>query len=110
MKDCSYLIVWRFQIKTESRAQFEQTYGADGAWARLFSQSQDYLGTKLVRDPTRPERYLTLDSWTSREALLQFKQEHATEYATLDRQCESLTEREEIIGEFEEVPLERVDS
>ena len=27
---------------------------------------------------------------------------HAAEYETLDRQCESLTEREVMVGEFEE--------
>jgi hypothetical protein len=110
VRDCSYLIIWQFQIKTGLRAQFEQIYGADGAWARLFRDSQDYLGTTLVRDRDRAGCYLTIDHWTSRQALLQFKQEHPIEYAALDRRCESLTEREALIGEFEEVPLKRVDS
>ena len=97
-----YLAIWRFEIKAESRAPFEEIYGPDGAWARLFRQSPDYRGTKLLRDLSRPGRYLTLDHWSSREAFHVFKQEHATEYATLDKQCESLTEREAMVGEFEE--------
>jgi heme-degrading monooxygenase HmoA len=100
----NYLAIWEFEIKPESGAQFEEIYGPDGAWARLFRQSPDYLGTKLTRDLTRPTRYLTLDCWTSREAFHGFKRTHAAEYETLDRQCESLTEREVMVGEFEEAP------
>jgi heme-degrading monooxygenase HmoA len=98
----NYLAIWEFEIKPESRAQFEEIYGPDGAWARLFRQSTDYRGTKFLRDLSRPGRYLTLDHWSSREAFHAFKQEHATEYATLDKHCESLTERETMVGEFEE--------
>jgi heme-degrading monooxygenase HmoA len=107
MSDSSYLAIWEFEIKLESRALFEETYGPDGAWARLFRQSPDYRGTRLVRDLTDPGRYLTFDDWTSREAFRSFKQAHAAEYAILDKQCESLTEREAIIGEFEEVPAKK---
>ena len=104
MSEYPYLAIWEFEIKPESRAQFEEIYGPDGAWARLFRQSPDYLGTKLTRDLTCPRRYLTLDYWTSREAFHGFKQAHAAEYETLDRQCESLTEREVMVGEFEQAP------
>jgi heme-degrading monooxygenase HmoA len=100
----NYLTIWEFEIKPESRGQFEEIYGPDGAWARLFRQSPDYLGTKLTCDLTRPRRYLTLDYWTSREAFHKFKRVHAAEYETLDRQCESLTEHEAMIGEFEDAP------
>ncbi|MBZ5655926.1 MAG: hypothetical protein LAO56_11710 [Acidobacteriia bacterium] len=100
----NYLAIWEFEINPKSRAQFEEIYGPDGAWARLFRQSPDYRGTKLIRDLTHPGRYLTLDSWLSREAFHTFKQVHAAEYAMLDKQCESLTEHEEMVGEFEEAP------
>jgi heme-degrading monooxygenase HmoA len=100
----NYLAIWEFDVKLDSRAQFEEIYGPDGAWTRLFVRSPDYLGTKLVRDLTRPGRYLTIDYWTSREAFHTFKQERTAEYATLDEQCESLTEREAMVGEFEEAP------
>ena len=99
----NYLALWEFQIKPESRAQFEEIYGPDGTWARLFRQSPDFLGTKLIRDLARPGRYLTLDSWTSCEAFHAFKEGHAAEYETLDQRCENLTERETMVGEFEEV-------
>jgi len=104
MKDHPYLAIWEFEIQPECRSQFEQTYGPDGAWARLFRRSTDFFGTKLIRDLNRPGRYLTLDRWTSRQAFHSFKQAYAAEYAALDQQCESLTEREAMVGEFEEAP------
>ena len=99
-----YLAIWEFEVKPESRARFEEIYGPEGAWARLFRTNPDYRGTKLIRDLTRPGRYLTLDYWRSGEAFHSFKQAHAAEYATLDKQCESLTEREAMVGEFEAAP------
>jgi len=110
MSDGPYLAIWEFEIKPESRAQFEEIYGPDGGWARLFRQSPDYRETKLIRDLTRPGRYLTLDSWSSREAFHSFKQAHAAQYAKLDKQCESLTEREAKVGEFEEVAFKEIES
>jgi hypothetical protein len=100
----NYLAIWEFEIKPESLGQFEEIYGPGGAWARFFRQSPDYRGTKLLGDLGRPGRYFTLDYWSCREAFHAFKQAHATEYAALDQQCESLTKRETMVGEFEEVP------
>jgi hypothetical protein len=104
MNDHAYLAIWEFEIKLECRTKFEEVYGPNGPWARLFRQSPEYLGTKLIRDLTRPRRYLTLDYWTSRGAFPKFKQAHAAEYEALDQQCENLTEREVMVGEFEEAP------
>jgi heme-degrading monooxygenase HmoA len=90
-------------VKPESISAFEQTYGPDGAWAQLFRQSPDYLGTELIRDLDHPGRYLTVDKWISRESLNRFKKEHHAAYAALDKKCEILTERETFHGDFEEV-------
>ena len=98
-----YLALWEFQVKPESVSTFEETYGPDGAWAQLFRQSPDYLGTELLRGLDHPDRYLTLDHWTSRESLHRFKQDHHAAYAALDKQCESLTERETFLGDFESI-------
>jgi hypothetical protein len=90
-----FVAIWRFT--TQDPAAFEQTYGPQGLWAKLFAQSEDYGGTDLLRDG---EVYLTLDWWRSREAYDRFKSAHAAEYAALDAQCEALTVSEEKIGEF----------
>jgi hypothetical protein len=98
-----YLALWEFQVKPESISAFEETYGPDGAWAQLFRQSPDYLGTDLIRDLNHPGRYVTMDNWTSRESLDRFKQDHQSGCAALDKQCERLTEKETFLGDFETV-------
>ena len=95
-----YVAIWEFEIKPEERPKFESIYGPEGAWAQLFRESPEYRGTRLLHDITRPHRYLTLDYWTSREALQKFKQDYARLYAALDQQCEALTENEKLVGEF----------
>ena len=96
-----YLVIWEFQVKPEAKLAFEQAYGPEGDWARLFSQSSDYRGTQLLRDSNRSGRYLTLDRWTSREAFHQFKQAHQADYDAFDQRCEAMTDNESLIGEFE---------
>jgi heme-degrading monooxygenase HmoA len=96
-----YLVIWEFRVKPEAKLVFEQAYGAEGDWARLFSQSSDYRGTQLLRDSNRSGRYLTIDHWTSREAFRQFKQDHQADYDAFDQRCEALTDNESLIGEFE---------
>lgn len=98
-----YLALWEFHVKNESISAFEKIYGPDGAWAQLFRQSPDYVGTELVRDLDHPGHYLTLDRWTSRDALHRFKHEYQSAYAALDKQCESLTEKEFFLGDFDSV-------
>lgn len=107
MRAVRFTAVWEFQVKPEAIPAFEEIYGPDGAWAKLFRQSADYRGTELIRDVDRPGRYLTLDHWISREALHRFKQEHNAEYAAQDKQCESLTEREVFLGDFESLPTSK---
>ena len=96
-----FLAFWEFQVKPSSIPAFEEAYGPDGAWAQLFRRSPDYLGTELVRDLDHPGHYVTLDRWTSRECLRRFKQDHQSAYADLDKQCESLNEKETFLGDFE---------
>jgi quinol monooxygenase YgiN len=104
-----YVIVWEFRVRPEARDAFEEIYSPDGYWARLFRESVDYLGTQLSRDLDRPGRYLTCDYWTSREAMHHFKQTHDAEYNAFDQQCEHLTDKEFLVGEFECVGRESVD-
>jgi hypothetical protein len=103
----AWVAVWEFQVKLESFAEFERIYGPDGLWSKLFRQSSAYLGTELLRDTERTGRYLTIDRWISPEALHQFKQQHAEEYAALDKTCERLTASEAIVGKFESITAEQ---
>jgi hypothetical protein len=105
MPDSPFIALWEFHVKPESVVTFERIYGPHGDWAQLFGKSPDYLGTELIRDLKQRGRYLTLDRWISREAFQRFKQEHQAVYAELDKQCESLTEKEVFLGNFEQVAL-----
>ena len=101
MAAAKFITVWQFDVKPEFTSRFEEIYGAEGEWARLFRSSGEYDGTLLVRDMDNPRRFLTIDRWTTRESLRQFKQDHHSEYQALDQRCETLTELETFRGDFE---------
>ena len=95
-----HVIVWEFAPRAGKAEEFEQVYGPDGEWARLFKRSPDYRGTELLR-LIEGGSYLTIDRWASAAAFSEFQDQWRTEYETLDRRCEVLTEREELVGRFE---------
>jgi heme-degrading monooxygenase HmoA len=104
MIDSPYCIVWEFRPKSGREAEFEKIYGPAGDWAMLFKRAEGYLGTELFRSRKTAGCYLTVDRWVSPEAFVQFKQNFAEKYRTLDARCESLTEDEKLVGEFNAVP------
>jgi heme-degrading monooxygenase HmoA len=96
----AYLIIWEFYVREGRESRFEQIYGPEGDWARLFSRSREYRGTQLSRDSRNSRRYVTLDFWSSDNAYHEFRQQYQAEYQAMDRNCEELTEREAEIGTF----------
>jgi heme-degrading monooxygenase HmoA len=95
-----YAYIWEFEVAPEKRTAFEQQYGPTGAWAALFKRSPDYLDTLLLRDKTRPQRYLTIDRWRSEEAFRRFRHDYDAEYREIDRTCEGLAAKETKLGEY----------
>ena len=95
-----FVVVWRFEVAEEKIQPFEDAYGPDGAWARLFRSSPQYLGTELLRDAYVPGGYLTIDRWVSEDDFRAFRKDHDTEYEDLDRSCDHLTSRETRIGAY----------
>jgi heme-degrading monooxygenase HmoA len=95
-----FVVVWQFEIAEENVAAFEAAYGAEGAWAVLFRTSAEYKGTELLHDAYVPGSYLTIDRWTSEEAFRAFRKDHDSEYESLDRQCDALTDRETRVGAY----------
>jgi heme-degrading monooxygenase HmoA len=93
-------VVWKFEIAEDKVAGFEAAYGPEGAWAKLFRTSPNYLGTELLHDAYDPGSYLTIDRWTSEEAFRAFRKEHDAEYEGLDRKCDALTSRETRVGAY----------
>jgi heme-degrading monooxygenase HmoA len=98
-----YLIVWEFWPRRGLEARFEKAYGSEGVWAKLFRQGEGFVRTELVRDEKDQRRFLTMDSWESKNAYEAFRDAHQSEYQKLDAECEKLTESEKEIGRFERV-------
>lgn len=100
----SYDIMWEFRLPAERAAEFEQAYGPEGAWTRLFRHAPGFIETRLLRDAEDQTRYLTMDRWESRDAFDDFKRRFATEYRTLDAQLEGLAQTETRLGAFDTMP------
>jgi heme-degrading monooxygenase HmoA len=95
-----YVVMWEFRVRLEMVERFENAYGQNGQWARLFTPAEGYLATELVRDVQAAGRYVTLDFWKSREAYEDFRERHQAEYKAVDLECEALTESEVELGAF----------
>ena len=96
-----FVTLWEYEVKRGSEELFERQYGPEGEWVRLFRRDARYRGTRLLRDVESERVYVTIDEWESREAYEEFRVEHATEYAEIDRKCERLTIRETHFGNSE---------
>lgn len=96
-----FVYLWEYRVRPESVEAFEEVYGPEGAWVQLFRRHDGYLGTELLTDPRHPGRYLTIDSWRSREDHGGFRRRFAGELRALDARCERLTEMERWLGDFE---------
>ncbi len=95
-----FVVVWQFEIADDKVVGFEAAYGPEGAWAKLFRTSPNYLGTELLRDAYIPGSYLTIDRWESEADFRAFRKQHDLEYEVLDRECDSLPSRETRIGAY----------
>ena len=84
-------------------AAFEEAYGPEGDWARLFRTGDGFLGTTLLKCDGEPAEYLTLDRWVSPQAYEAFRRARDEEFTALDRRCEALTALEQEIGSYQEV-------
>ena len=49
-----FATAWAFVVRPENRRKFEQAYGSNGDWVRLFRGANGYLNTELHRDPGNP--------------------------------------------------------
>ena len=83
--------VWEYDVPEAAAPKFERIYGADGAWARLFSSSDGFEGTELFASVSSPGRYLTVDLFRDEASWRRFMVEHREAYLALDAESEGLT-------------------
>lgn len=98
-----YTYLWEYRVRPEAEARFRGEYGPDGAWVALFRRAPGYVSTRLYRDRDDGARYVTADTWETREAHDAFRRRFAEEFAELDAACETFTLREVCLGHFEDV-------
>lgn len=79
-----YIILWEYRVEAKKRSEFEKTYSPNGMWAHLFKRGVGYLDTELLHDEKRPQRYLTIDRWVSKENYETFQSRWKREYKALD--------------------------
>ena len=97
----TYVRVWRFRPLPMRVAAFEDAYGPEGDWARLFRTADGFLGTTLLKSAGEPAEYLTLDHWVSAQAYQTFRRARHEEFTALDRRCDALTAQEQEVGEYD---------
>jgi heme-degrading monooxygenase HmoA len=95
-----FIRLWQFRPRPDKVAEFRTVYGGQGDWATLFGRARGYLGTELLQSMTDPLTYMTLDRWETSEAWEAFIRTWPSEYAALDRRCESLVLEETHVGAF----------
>jgi heme-degrading monooxygenase HmoA len=101
MTSACYVYVWEFIVAPAQAAAFERAYGPDGEWVALFRRAPGYLGSDLLRDLARRDRFLTIDRWASRRDWEEFRRQFAGEYEVLDAKCAGWTISETEIGRFD---------
>jgi hypothetical protein len=98
-------IVWRFRTTPEQLQEFLRYYKSDGMWAKLFRKSAEYHGTAMLHDIADSLAFLTVDRWSSNDAVARFRAEFETEYDQMDRHCQNLTQEEYLVGIYEDKGL-----
>ena len=93
-------IVWQFDVKAGHQAEFEELYGADGAWTTLHRQTRSYLGTSFLRDQSRASRYLLLEYWSEMVVYEKHRTYKADALASLEARRDALVESFEPLGVF----------
>jgi heme-degrading monooxygenase HmoA len=83
--------VWEYDVLPSAVAEFERVYGAEGAWAQLFSSCDGFEGTELFASASTPGRYLTVDRFRDEASWRRFQAEQRTAYRELDAASEALT-------------------
>jgi len=92
--------MWEFRVRKGMKKHFEEVYGSDGDWVKLFEQDESFIKSELVHDAKVERTYVTLDFWASQQAYDAFRKQHVAEYRTLDQKCEKMTDSEREIGRF----------
>jgi heme-degrading monooxygenase HmoA len=96
-----FVVIWEYQAHAGREGEFAALYGGEGAWVALFRGYAGYVGTELLHDATQPQRFVTIDRWTSQSAYDAFLATAKPAYADIDALGDALTVHERCVGRFE---------
>jgi len=96
-----YCYIWSFSVRPECVSEFQTAYGPEGDWARFFRTDPAYIRTHLLSDRERPNRFVTMDFWSSQEGWASFRERFAAQFEALDRSFERFTIEEVHVGSFD---------
>jgi len=94
-------VYFRYRVHPAQARAFEHAYGTDGPWVALFRRHRGFIRTRIFRQKSDPQIYLTIDVWESKEAYDTFRAENADEYRELDAQLAMLKLEEHLLGYYE---------
>ncbi|MGE5399477.1 MAG: antibiotic biosynthesis monooxygenase family protein [Ignavibacteriales bacterium] len=95
-----YLTIWEFHTKPGLNRSFEEAYGQNGIWDKLYKKDKEYLGTELLKCSEMNGHYVTIDRWTSEEAYRNFKERMRNEIKSIEERCSELSDHEAPLGGF----------
>jgi heme-degrading monooxygenase HmoA len=98
-----YFSIWQYEVVKGKEKLFEQIYGPEGDWVRMFEQGIGYCRTTLIRNRSQNSVYVTIDEWESLEKYREFHQKYKERYGEIDQLCSELTVSEVHLGEYESV-------
>jgi len=98
-----YAYIWEYTVRPECVAEFEDVYGPNGRWVKLFKKAKGYVRTELHRDRQNANRYVTIDYWESADAWERFRTDMSSEFEAIDSQCAKFTLDEQELGRLDPV-------
>ena len=93
-------IVWQFDVQPDRNAEFEEFYGANGAWSLMNRRSRSYLGCSFLRDQSLSSRYLMVEYWSEMIVYERHKISRQREIAELEARRNALVAAIEPLGVF----------
>ena len=93
-------IMWQFDVKAGREAEFEELYGADGAWTAMNRHTRSYLGTSFLNDQNRPSRYILIEYWSEMLVAEPARGSRSIPEAAFEEKRAALVETVEPMGVF----------
>jgi hypothetical protein len=93
-------IMWQFDVRAGHETEFEQLYGADGAWTAMNRHTRSYLGSSFLHDQNQASRYIVIEYWSEMVVSEPARGVRVAAVAEFEAQRTALVESVEPLGIF----------